>query len=158
MELSDQESRLAHFVSTAKQAGVKMTHQRLEIFKAIIQSKDHPDAESLLARLKATMPLVSIDTIYRSLWLLADLGLITTLGKRSESIRFDGNMKPHHHFVCQRCAKILDFYNQDFDRLYSQLDQTQFGAFLSSQVEIRGICPKCLASATDSDRPEETAN
>jgi Fur family peroxide stress response transcriptional regulator len=158
MDSTDFEARLEHFVSTVKQAGIKMTNQRLEIIKAIIQSEDHPDAEGLLSKLRDRLPLISIDTIYRSLWLLAELELITTLGNRSDSIRFDGNMKPHHHFVCKHCGAVQDFYNEAFDQLSTTVRDLNLGTVLSSQVEIRGICTNCLSSATAPDRPQAAEN
>ena len=55
------------------------------------------------------MPTVSLDTVYRTLWWLKDLGLITTLGSSRERTRFDANLSRHHHFVCVQCGLTRDF-------------------------------------------------
>ncbi len=55
------------------------------------------------------MPTVSLDTVYRTLWMLNDLGLTTTLGPRRDSMRFDANLARHHHYVCVRCGLVRDF-------------------------------------------------
>ncbi|MDA8177928.1 MAG: transcriptional repressor, partial [Deltaproteobacteria bacterium] len=81
--------RLERFQAACRRAGVKLTHQRLEIFREIAGSTKHPDAETVYRGVRARVPTVSLDTVYRTLWLLDGLGLITTLGPRRESVRFD---------------------------------------------------------------------
>ena len=71
--------RLEHFKQIAKEAGVKLTHQRLEIFKVVASSDEHPSAEAVHKAVQTDMPTVSLDTVYRTLWLLADLGLLTAV-------------------------------------------------------------------------------
>ena len=63
------------------------------------------------------MPTVSLDTVYRTLWMLNDLGLITTLGPRRGSVRFDANLGTHHHYVCVRCGLTRDFESAELDEL-----------------------------------------
>jgi len=109
--------RLDRFKSAATAAGVKLTHQRLEIFREVASSLEHPDAEAVLRSVRKRMPTVSIDTVYRSLWMLNDLGLVTTLGPRRESVRFDANLEHHHHYVCVRCGLARDFESAELDAL-----------------------------------------
>jgi hypothetical protein len=63
------------------------------------------------------MPTISLDTVYKTLWLLNDLSLVGTLGAPREGTRFDANLSPHHHFVCVRCGLTLDFYSDELDEL-----------------------------------------
>src|SRR5450759_5702430 len=99
IEDSEVELRLERFKGAAKQAGVKLTHQRLEVFRELASSLEHPDAETLLHGVQARLPTLSLDTVYRTLWMLNNLGLIRTLGPRRDSVRFDANLAPHHHYV-----------------------------------------------------------
>ncbi|MCK7479895.1 MAG: transcriptional repressor [Candidatus Moduliflexus flocculans] len=55
-------------------------------------SLEHPDADAVFRAVRKRVPTVSIDTVYRTLWMLNDLGLVTTLGPRRESVRFDANL------------------------------------------------------------------
>ncbi len=103
------DGRLDRFRSAARDAGLKLTHQRLEVFREVASSLEHPDAESVFRAVRKRVPTVSIDTVYRALWMLTDLGLITTLGPRRESVRFDANLDQHHHYVCVRCGLTRDF-------------------------------------------------
>src|SRR4030042_3563825 len=91
--------RLDQFRAACRKAGVKLTHQRLEIFREIAASTEHPDAETVFRGVRTRIPTVSLDTVYRTLWLLDGLGLITTLGPRRESGRLDPTLEHPHHYV-----------------------------------------------------------
>src|SRR3972149_4922529 len=92
--------RLEQFKAACKKAGVKLTHQRLEIFREIAASTEHPDAETVFRGVQVRIPTVSLDTVYRTLWLLDGLGLITTLGPRREGGRFAPHPEHHQPYVC----------------------------------------------------------
>ena len=90
------------------------------------------------------MPTVSLGTVYRTLWLLNDLGLITTLGPRRESMRFDANLEHHHHYVCVRCGLAKDFQSVELNALRVPETVRGFGSVAVTHVEVRGICRRCL--------------
>ena len=138
-ELARQLDRLRAGIA---RAGIKLTHQRLEIFREVAGSGEHPDAETIYRGVRERVPSVSLDTVYRTLWLLLDLGLITTLGAR-DRVRFDGNMKPHHHFVCSKCGLTRDFYSDEFDHLQIPEAVHSFGSVQKAQVEVKGVCNRC---------------
>ena len=137
------ERRLDHITATANAAGIKLTHQRLEIFREIAASEEHPDVETVFRAVQARMPTVSQDTVYRTLWLLHDLGLATTLGPQREGVRFDANLDPHHHYVCVRCGLVRDFESADLNALRLPAAVKQLGSIVDARVEVRGVCAKC---------------
>jgi Fur family peroxide stress response transcriptional regulator len=137
------ERRIEQFKSAAKEAGVKLTHQRLEIFREVASSLEHPNAETVFRAVQARMPTVSLDTVYRTLWMLNDLGLVTTLGPRRESVRFDANIEHHHHYVCVRCGLARDFENAKLNALRIPDAVKEFGSVVATHVEVRGICDSC---------------
>ncbi len=139
---------IEHCKEVLKASGVRVTHQRLEVFREVVDSRLHPDAETVFKGVRARIPTISLDTVYRTLWLLKDLGLITTLGLPHERHRFDGNMRPHHHFVCTGCGLTADFYSEELDRLAVAEAVREFGDVNRTQVEVRGLCRKCLQGAT----------
>jgi Fur family peroxide stress response transcriptional regulator len=98
-----------------RRAGLKLTHQRMVIYQAVTGNDQHPDAETVHRTVREQMPSISLDTVYRTLWLLRDLDLISTMGPPREKTRFDGNTSRHHHFVCAKCGLVQDFSNSDFD-------------------------------------------
>ncbi|MBN1423257.1 transcriptional repressor [Candidatus Fermentibacteria bacterium] len=71
---------------------MRLTHQRLAIFRELAQSGVHPDVDAIWQAVRQRLPTVSMDTVYRPLWLLNDIGAITTLRLPRERIRFDANI------------------------------------------------------------------
>ena len=140
--------RMKNFEEVCRSSGLKLTHQRLEIFREVAQTGDHPDAEAVYRGVRKRMPTVSLDTVYRTLWMIKDLGLISTLGPPKERTRFDANLDHHHHFVCTRCGLTRDFYSDHLNNLKLQDAVRSFGHLEKAQIEIRGLCHKCAAGET----------
>lgn len=144
------ERRINRFKQELKRAGVKLTHQRIEVYHELAKSGDHPDAETLFKRLRERLPTISLDTVYRTLWLLLDLGLITTLGPSRIGTKFDANLDSHHHFVCSKCGMTRDIYSEEFDRLQAPRSANSYGKAETTHVEVRGVCFQCSEKgATD---------
>ena len=152
------ERRVERFKDAARKTGVKLTHQRLEIFREVAGSLEHPSAEAVLRALLPRMPTVSLDTVYRTLWLLNDLGLVSTLGPRRESVRFDANLEHHHHYVCVRCGLARDFESEELNGLRIPESVRELGSIVGMHVEVRGICSRCAkkqAEKSESKNPRE---
>ena len=145
MEISPKElqERMSRLKEGLKRSGLKLTHQRLEIFREVAKSGIHPDAETIFNGVRERVPTISLDTVYRTLWLLLDLGLVTTLGTSRERVRFDPNLKPHHHFVCVRCGLIRDFYSPYLENIEYPEEAEAFGKPVSLHMEVKGVCAKC---------------
>lgn len=143
------ERRLAHLMAVAKKAGVKLTHQRIEIFRELAATEEHPDADAIFRAVQHRMPTVSVDTVYRTLWKLHGLGLVKTLGPQRDGVRFDANLDQHHHYACVRCGLVRDFESAELNALRVPEALEEFGSIVDAHVEVRGVCAKCLAQ-----RPE----
>lgn len=137
------DQRMQHFETVCRDEGIKLTHQRIEIFREVAQSGDHPDADQVFQHVRDRVPTVSLDTVYRTLWLLNDLGLIATLGSSRERTRFDANLNSHHHFVCRQCGLTRDFYSNDLDNIALPDSVGSLGEIETTHVEVRGICRDC---------------
>ncbi len=142
------EQRLERWKDATRRAGVKLTHQRLEIFRELAARDEHPDAESVFRAVQVRVPTVSLDTVYRTLWLLHDLELITTLGPRQDAIRFDMNLAPHHHFVCVRCGLVRDLPAETFEAVRVPPALAELGGVMEARVEVRGVCARCQDTST----------
>jgi Fur family peroxide stress response transcriptional regulator len=136
------QQRLGQLKAALRGKGVKLTHQRMIIFQEVAESEEHPNAESVYKAARKKLPMVSLDTVYRTLWMLQDLGLIHILGGR-DRVRFDGNMEPHHHFVCNECGLMRDFYNDEFSRLEIPKEIKYLGSGETVHIEVKGICTEC---------------
>jgi Fur family peroxide stress response transcriptional regulator len=134
--------RMDHLKAALRRNGIKLTHQRMIIFQEVAESEEHPNAELVYKAVRRKLPMVSLDTVYRTLGMLQDLDLINILGGR-DRVRFDGNMKPHHHFICSECGLMCDFYSNEFDRLKIPKVVKNFGNGKTIHIEIQGICTEC---------------
>jgi len=138
------DAQIERFVESCRRLGLKATHQRIEVFREIIQSDEHPDAETLFQRVRTRIPSLSRNTVYSTLQLLLDQGFIATLGLPSDRRRFEGNLEPHHHLVCTSCGKVQDFSDPECLELKPLPQFSAWGAVESVHVELRGTCSECL--------------
>lgn len=129
------------------EAGIKLTHQRLEIFKELMSVSDHPSAEVIYRRLHKKLPTLAIDTVYRTLATFDELGLVKKLHIMHERTLFDTNLSTHHHFVCTRCKEVKDVYWSDFDNTELPEIAQGMGKVQSRHLEIIGVCNSCLEKA-----------
>jgi len=139
----NREELFERFRDACLKAGIKLTHQRLEIYKELASTKEHPSAEALYKRLKGKMPTISLDTVYRNLSLLSDYGLVRRLETAESQARFDGDTSRHYHAVCSKCKEITDFYWEDFNKLLRP-NLSSWGKPRDVNVVVSGICSKCL--------------
>jgi Fur family peroxide stress response transcriptional regulator len=154
VERAEVDRRVQRFESESRAAGVKLTHQRLEVFREVAASLEHPDADTIFQAVRRRLPTVSLDTVYRTLWLLDDLGLIRTLGPRRESVRFDANLEHHHHYVCVRCGLARDFESAELNALRVPEAVKKLGSVSGTNVEVRGVCERCTKRRRASSHPE----
>jgi Fur family peroxide stress response transcriptional regulator len=132
------------FETTCRETGLKATHQRMEIFRELARSEDHPDAEAVYQSVRRRVPAISRDTVYRTLATLEERGLILRAEALSGSTRFDANTQRHHHFICTSCGAIKDFRSEALDELPLPESVLSLGAIEAAQVQVRGICAACM--------------
>jgi Fur family transcriptional regulator, peroxide stress response regulator len=130
-----------------KQHGIKQTQQRLQIFHELAGRSDHPSAEEVYHSVRQRIPALALDTVYRTLWLMIDLGLVSTLGPSREPMRFDANMDLHHHFICTACGMARDFYSAEYNQLAAPRAARALGQVSRVQVGLLGLCAKCSGPA-----------
>jgi Fur family peroxide stress response transcriptional regulator len=143
----DVENRLAAFALMCRRHGVVATHQRSEIYRELARTAEHPSAEAIYRRVRARIPAISLDTVYRTLRLLESKGVISRVGSSEERARFDANTDRHHHFVCRVCGAMGDFYSDALDRFPVPREVAEMGRVDGVYVELRGRCRKCQQEA-----------
>lgn len=147
------EKRIREFLDLCRRQGVKATHQRTEILRELAASEEHPDAEKIFSRVRQRIPAISFDTVYRTLRLLEDKGVIARVGSMRDRARYDANTDQHHHFVCTECGMIGDFYCDAMDRLPVPREVSEMGSVAGVYVELRGVCRKCKQKASKKPQP-----
>jgi Fur family peroxide stress response transcriptional regulator len=134
--------RLDQLSERCHNAGMNLTPQRVAVYKALLESEEHPTPEMLFKKVRRGMPSLSLATVYKALDALEKLDLVQALEADSDSRRYDANMNDHHHLVCTNCRRIIDFYDATFDRLKPASKLKQFTA-RSVSVKILGLCASC---------------
>jgi len=149
IEAKEVERRTKMFSNICRRHGVKGTHQRAEIYRELVQTDEHPDAETIYRQVRKRIPAISLDTVYRTLRLLEKKGLISRVGSLNEKMRFDANTDHHHHFICTQCGFIGDFYKNEWNEFRALSDVMAMGKVNSIHVELRGLCKVCQGKQND---------
>ena len=103
----------------------------------------HPSADWIYERLKEEFPNLSMGTVYRNLNILIDQGLIKKIDFGSTFDRFDANVGPHYHFICERCGSIIDLEVPIDESLNQRVSQATPYAARRHRIEFFGICDRC---------------
>lgn len=127
-----------------RKGGVKLTQQRLEIYRELMGAGDHPSAEEVYNRVTDRLPTVSLDTVYRTLDMLERLGVAARVEVLDDRSRYEPKREPHHHFVCTACKGIVDFPWPAVDSMPAPPQAEEWGKVVSRHLELRGICSGCL--------------
>jgi Fur family ferric uptake transcriptional regulator len=127
-----------------RERGHRLTPQRIMVLQAIEDSDDHISAEEIYAQAHARYPYMNISTVYRTLELLKELGLVSETDLGGGRLRYHPAGKAqHHHLVCQKCGKVQDIDFSVFQRLHHELMASYgFNADLK-HTAIFGICKDC---------------
>ena len=105
-----------------KQSGYKITRQRLAVLRAIALSNDLLTPSALHERVRKEQPDIGLVTIYRTLDILAGLGLICKIHTEANSRSYISGVSEHHgHLICSSCGKVVDFKDHKLDELEKRL-------------------------------------
>ncbi len=108
MRRNESSERAEKMLAGVKAAGLKLTPQRMAIVKELASDETHPTAQEIFERLRPGLPTMSFATVYNTLDALSAAGLCAAMSLSRGSGRFDPNMMPHHHAVCDSCGAVRD--------------------------------------------------
>jgi len=143
MTVKKEQDELVFFRTMCKEHGLRVTHQKVMIYKELLKSPDHPSPEQLFSRLKRILHGLSFDTVYRTLSVFNEMGLIDLVEGYGTARRFDPKLEKHHHFQCRKCGMIIDFISDDYDAIDIPKDISKNCEVLKLRVTIEGFCKKC---------------
>lgn len=137
------------FKKMCQERGLRVTRQRVEVFRALMSSIEHPGAEAIFATVRQTIPTISLDTVYRTLASLEEAGLITRVGISNQA-RYDAHTEPHYHFICMKCGEVYDIFLPEGEPVaIPSEDVEKFGKVMAVNLQFRGVCTRCQRAATD---------
>ncbi|WP_195985727.1 transcriptional repressor [Clostridium sp. D33t1_170424_F3] len=121
------------------------SRKREAILAAIRGTKVHPTAEWVYQQLKPAYPDLSLGTVYRNISQFKNDGVIISVGVVNGQERFDGDLKPHTHFICTSCGAVIDIPGEFISqRVNKQVAQEHGLQVESNEVIFRGTCSECL--------------
>ena len=126
-----------------RDAGLRLTHQRLEIVRVVADDETHPDVETVFRAVRERVPTISLDTVYRTLATLVERGLISRVLFTPGPARYDAKSARHHHFVCTQCGLIRDVEDADLDAIQPTAEVACIGRPDAVSVQFRGVCVAC---------------
>ena len=131
-----------------RQRGYKLTPQRQAIANVIALSREHLTPAAIYERVHQKYPGIGLVTIYRTLGILADLGLICEMHSgRSRSYLLRRPAGHHHHLICSDCGTVVDFANCDISELEQRLSRETGFEIESHLLELSGRCRNCQKTA-----------
>ncbi|MEK6285093.1 MAG: Fur family transcriptional regulator [Acidobacteriota bacterium] len=134
----------SEFEKLCRSRGIRVTAQRLAVYRALAEDLAHPTAESVYSRLSKQLPGLSQATIYRTLLFLETENLIRRVSSPGSIGRFDANVDPHQHLVCRVCGTLEDI---SVPELHSAV-LPKISGFTVEELDIRlvGRCEECSRS------------
>lgn len=146
MNLDTQDASMDFFRGKCRENNLKLTPQRIVIYKELFKSKDHPNAEVLYKRVKKIIPDISLDTVNRTLLTFSKIGIINIVEGYGDARRYDPDRKNHHHFRCIHCSSIIDFDYKPYDDIIIPGDIKEKYTVFNKKVLLEGYCNKCRKS------------
>ena len=104
-------------IQALKGCGLKITPQRLAVFDAVINLKNHPTAENITEFIKDNHPNIATGTVYKTLETLVQCGIINKVKTDSDVMRYDAIIEKHHHLYSSKSDRIEDFYDGELNNI-----------------------------------------
>jgi len=124
--------------------GRRLTPQRLMVVKAVENADSHISAEEIYLKIRASYPHMNISTVYRTLELLSELGLVTETDMGDGRVRYHSIGKGrHHHLVCQQCGEITDIEESDLGSLWDEMKKKYGFEVNMNHLAFFGLCSRC---------------
>jgi Fe2+ or Zn2+ uptake regulation protein len=127
------------------------TRQRARILEWLRSTDSHPTALLTHEALLRELPNLSLGTVYRNLEVLVSEGLIDEVPSAGGGVRYDGNPKPHHHFICESCGAIDDLHLQAPAELARKLRRARGRSARRIRIDFYGLCETCELHASTAE-------
>jgi Fur family peroxide stress response transcriptional regulator len=144
MKLNVKDNSLDLFRKKCRENKLKITPQRIVIYRELIKSKNHPHAEALYNKVKKIIPDISLDTVNRSLLTFLKIGLVKNVEGYGDPRRYEPDLNSHHHFRCLKCNSLIDFEYKPYDDMPFPAEIKKRFRVTDKRVLLEGYCDKCL--------------
>ena len=123
--------------------GVKLTEQRKVIAKVMSDSNDHPNVDELYKRVKIVDPKISIATVYRTVKLFEESGILAKHDFKGGKARYEELSESHHdHLIDVKTGEIIEFVNEDIEKLQKKVADKYGYELVDHKLELYGVKKK----------------
>jgi Fur family ferric uptake transcriptional regulator len=120
--------------------GMRMTDQRRVVARVLSQSQDHPDVEELYRRASAVDPHISIATVYRTVRLFEEAGIISRHDFRDGRSRYEEATDDHHdHLIDMKSGEVVEFIDEEIERLQHAIAERLGYKLVAHRLELYGV-------------------
>ena len=134
---------IATIEERCKQKGVKLTDQRKLIAKAMSDSSDHPNVDELYKRVSLVDPKISIATVYRTVKLFEEVGILTKHDFRGGKARYEELPSSHHdHLIDVKSGEIIEFVDEEIEKLQKSVAEKLGYQLVDHKLELYGVKKK----------------
>ncbi|MBP2632571.1 MAG: perR 1 [Firmicutes bacterium] len=126
-----------------REKGFKVTPQRLAIYDVLYNTTEHPSAEVIFNQLQPHYPTMSLATVYKTIEILREIGLVQVLNVGEDSFRYDANTENHPHVRCMVCKRVDDIFEVDTSEFVAKVAQKTAYQLTGQQFYFYGVCPDC---------------
>jgi Fur family ferric uptake transcriptional regulator len=135
-----------------REEGRRLTQQRRLVLQELESSDTHLDAEALHDRVKVHDPDVSLATVYRTLHVLKQMGLVEEHSLGEGHSHYEASRSaPHYHFICLECGKVIEFDTPLVEEAATELAELHGVVVQDAHLRVSGLCQSCQR-VTGSDR------
>lgn len=127
------------------QSRYRLTKQRAAILRALEDGR-HLNAETILDRVRAHLPGVSLGTIYRTLDILRSIGLVQVFSHAGAAAKYEAALEKHHHLVCSECGEVVNVAVNEALALAQSVAQDHGFDAVDCALVVTGRCPRCTRS------------
>ncbi|MHB9144656.1 MAG: Fur family transcriptional regulator [Symbiobacteriia bacterium] len=139
--------------------GLRTTAQRLAVYEYLQEHPTHPTAATIYDGLSRRYPMMSRATVYNTVDVLAQVGLVQRLDFGTGTHRYDGNPDFHVHLVCSGCGNIQDVEGgRALDAAAGKLAASAGFTVQDRRYELIGLCHRCVAKPASKKRTAATAS
>jgi Fur family peroxide stress response transcriptional regulator len=131
------------FLRRCRERGLRVTPQRLAVYRVLAEDPTHPTADSVHARASAVLPSLSVATVYRILESFQREGLIRKISTAEGAWRFDANLDPHQHLVCRSCQSVVDLCAPSLAEVTVPVSLPEEFTAEEVDVQLVGLCRSC---------------
>jgi len=133
--------RIENIGKFLKERNIRPSYQRIKVYQYLIEMENHPTVDTIYKALSPSIPTLSKTTVYNTLNIFIERGIVNVLVIEENETRYDANIGLHGHFKCESCNFVYDI---DIDDSLLKNKELEGFQIKENHIYFKGICKNCL--------------